>query len=141
MKNITYSETDNTTSISISGKSELDLYKYSLAGMAKVLVEPDFDMAKATRIKRSIEVRSNFPAQRLEEFLRQILHVSYEDHAVFNEMAIEVLSKDDIRAIIFGIKVNKYDRRIHSSTLSVKDFGAAGSRSWEASIDYNLLSD
>ena len=101
------------------GDTLKDLFAQAMLGMAYILKKEacqNFRPAAPLVVERKISIKAPNETVLLIDFLSEILTASYEEKAVFCQARFEEISGKEVRAEIFGIKVDGFDEDIKAVT-------------------------
>lgn len=100
--------------LKVSAKSEKELFKEALAGMAAILKEKP---EREEKISKEIEVESPDSISLLVDFLNEALYNAYSEKAVFPDAEFEIFSENKLKAKISGYKIKEgFDEDIKAAT-------------------------
>jgi SHS2 domain-containing protein len=114
--------------LKVFGKTKQELFKNALMGMAQILKKfpPKADQPLAEKIKiKSPDINSL-----LVDFLSEVLYQSQINKAVYREAKFLKFSDTEMKAEIFGFKVEVFDEDIKAVTyheLEIKKSPGTGS--------------
>lgn len=99
--------------IKVFGKTKKELFCNALLGMAEVF---GADLKEGGAKKRIVNVKSSDPAALLVDFLNEVLYLTQVNKEVYTKVKIIKFSNTDIKAEIFGKKVERFSEDIKAAT-------------------------
>lgn len=119
--------------IRVFGKDEEELFKNAFSAIFLMSRPPKLDQ----EIKTEIKVKSLEQNTLLVDFLNAVLLQMQIKRAIFNEIKIKKLTKDEIEAKITGRKIEEFSRDIKAATYHEVDI----KKSSRGGLETNLVFD
>ena len=135
-----FQEIDHTADkgIKIEGGSLQDIFETSVVGLAHMFRE---DLAKDSETASEsyiVEVESEDVTGLLVDFLSEVLTLSHIHHMVFLKADIVLLEETNIRAKVYGQKVDHFDEDIKAVTYHKADIRQKEDETYETYIVFDI---
>lgn len=121
--------------IKVFGKTKKELFANALRGMFEA-IEPAYKK-DAVEIRRSVQINSKDLDALIIDFLNEVLYLSDINNEAYDKIAIERLSDQEIKAIIFGKRVTGFREEIKAVTYHGAHLRKVKGR-WEVEIIFDI---
>jgi SHS2 domain-containing protein len=122
--------------LKVFGKTEEELFKNAMLGMAEIVSKSDFDTRSPT--SNLIKIQSLDINSLLVDFLSEVLYQSQINHAVFREVKFLKFKDTKLEAEISGFKIDSFDEDIKAVTYHELEIKKSPTGGFETTIVFDI---
>jgi SHS2 domain-containing protein len=115
-----------------------DLFRGGLVSMGNIMKENLCGEKGSFRISRNIDVSAPDTSVLLIDFLSEVLTISHAQKVIFCKLKIQYLDELNIRAFIYGRKIDSFDEAIKAVTYHEAEVFRNKNNRWQTNLIFDI---